>query len=74
MGLGDIERINCETMLGDFTLSANDLLAVINNLEGSKKLGPDHIPPYFIKRCLLIVVPLIALYNKSIGAGSFPKL
>ena len=74
LNLDDLSESDCDSLLEDFSIISNELVTTIHNLDDSPNSGPDLIPPFFVKRCLPIVKPLLDLYNKSLQSGIFPEL
>ena len=74
LNLGDLSESDCYSLLDGSSITSNELITTIRNLDDSPNSGPDLIPPFFVKRCLPIVKPLLDLYNKSLQSGIFPEL
>ena len=60
-------------IIDNVTLSEDEIISVINNLDSSKAQGPDGIPVRLLKETALQVAPsLRALFNNSLNVGALP--
>ncbi|KAJ0175082.1 hypothetical protein K1T71_009223 [Dendrolimus kikuchii] len=54
--------------------SADELSKIIQSLNNTKSVGYDDIPTWLIKRCVLIISPVLShIINLSLTEGSFPE-
>ena len=60
--------------IDDITLSEEEIVAVIKNLDTNKAQGPDNIPARLLKETATEIAPsLCALFNKSLRVGVLPS-
>ena len=60
--------------IDDITLSEEEIIAVIKNLDTNKAQGPDNIPARLLKETATEIAPsLCALFNKSLRVGVLPS-
>ncbi|KAG6441632.1 hypothetical protein O3G_MSEX001902 [Manduca sexta] len=58
----------------DFVIDMKHIKSVVQKLNISKGVGPDNIPPLFIRKTVNnLLVPLKAIFNKSLTSGIFPN-
>lgn len=56
------------------TISESDIRLALFKLNPHKGMGPDGIPPLFLKKCFYTLSsPLHFIFNQSLSAGSFPS-
>ena len=59
-----------DIIIDDITLSEEEIVAVIKNLDTNKAQGPDNIPARLLKETANEIAPsLCALFNKSLRVG-----
>ncbi len=64
---------NIIPIIDNVTLSEEDIVAVIKNLDSNKAQGPDGIPVRLLKETAMQIAPsLRVLYNKSLKVGVLP--
>lgn len=64
-----------KNVLSTITITIEDIMIKIKELDKNKCAGPDGIPPSFIKSCQLeLVTPLHIIFTKSLRSGTFPKV
>ena len=60
--------------LENITTTEQEVLNILNSLDGNKSTGPDEIPVKLLKLiALLIAKPLSELFNKSLAEGRCPS-
>ncbi len=60
--------------LSELTLSPDDVLAALLNLDTNKATGPDGIPPRILKECAYqIASSLCLLLNQSLQLSTLPE-
>ena len=72
--------VNCQPTLtsqfqinNNFTISANDVMCKLNNLDPNKSQGPDKLHPQILKSVKEeIAEPLSKIFNKSLQVGQVP--
>jgi hypothetical protein len=61
--------------IDNVTLSKEEVMTVIMNLDSNKAQGPDNIPARFLKETAMQITPsLCALFNKSPRVGAIPRV
>ncbi|CAB0011944.1 unnamed protein product, partial [Nesidiocoris tenuis] len=51
----------------------DEVLHALKALNPDKGMGPDGVPPCLLRSCAdVLAIPLAAIFNKSLNAGSFP--
>lgn len=56
-----------------FKISEQEVASAITKLKLSYTPGPDGIPPALLKRCSALLIPLVKLFNRSLGCRVFPR-
>jgi len=65
----------CNNTLENLQVTCEDVQFIIKNMEVNKPTGADGLPPIFLKICCDEITPvLVALYNKMLTDGIFPKV
>ena len=60
--------------IDDITLSEEEIVAVIKNLDTNKAQGPDNIPARLLEETATEIAPsLCTLFNKSLRVGVLPS-
>ena len=64
------EHSNPEIVLEDITLTNDEVITVLTNLDNNKAHGPDGIPARLLTETSSQIAPsLCALFNKSLRCG-----
>ena len=59
---------------GSLSFSKPEVLNSLAIIDTSKGMGPDFIPPLFLKHCAdSLSAPLCLIFNKSLSSGIFPS-
>jgi hypothetical protein len=59
--------------IGSITLSRDQVLKALRDLDVSKSKGPDVLSPFFLKMCAdELSYPICCIFNRSLSAGVFP--
>ncbi|CAH2097152.1 unnamed protein product [Euphydryas editha] len=71
----NIKRSTNLQQLPKFRFLEVEVLRKIKGLNIHKGMGPDNIPPIFVKRCgVAIALPLTMIFNRSLQEGIFPNV
>ena len=66
-------RFPCDSELSEITVSAEEVIRYLRNLDVNKSYGPDEIYPRLLKVCCEQIGPsLCALFNHSLNCGRVP--
>ena len=61
-------------LLSDITISEEEVVHHLSNLDPSKAPGPDNIPGHILKQCRAVIAPsLCSLFNQSLQTGTLPS-
>ena len=64
---------NIDTCLENCTITIQDMVSALNNLNSNKSPGPDNIHPKFLKSSSKsLAKPLTLLFNKTLSEGCIP--
>ena len=56
------------------SISSDELLRKLIGLRPNNNVGPDGIPPMFLKNCSYVILkPLLYIFNSSLQTGTFPS-
>ena len=59
--------------IGSISLTADDVVNHLRNIDTSKGAGPDKISPILLKNCAeSLSSPLLRIFNSSLSTGKFP--
>ena len=60
-------------LLSGITISEEEVVHRLSNLDPSKAPGPDNIPGHILKQCSAVIAPsLCSLFNQSLQTGTLP--
>lgn len=60
--------------IGEIDISVDDVIAAVNQLDGSSSMGPDGIHPFFLKSCISeLAYPLYKIFCTSLLFGVLPS-
>ena len=64
-----------DILLDEITLTNDEVIAVLRNLDNNKAHGPDGVPARLLTETAYQIAPsLCALFNKSLRCGNLPRL
>ncbi|KAG7306859.1 hypothetical protein JYU34_008326 [Plutella xylostella] len=59
--------------LDNFTMTEEEVLKKLKELDGDKAPGPDQLPPFFLKKCAYnLVKPLTKIFQLSLKTSCYP--
>ena len=72
-GISEREQSHNDITIEDITLSEEEIVAVMSNLDYNKAQGPDNIPVRLLKETATEIAPsLCVLFKKSLRVGTLP--
>ncbi len=55
-------------------ITTNGIMKLLDGLDTSKSIGPDHIPAFILKSCSFILAPILqATFTQSLSSASLPS-